>query len=108
MADAGGPYAGTLTGMGMMGGSVTITLNGTGSFNPSGAVTDMTFTWTFSDGGSQSGLGLISPTRVYNTAGCYSVTLVVDNGTQSGPSTAQVSITSAAGMGMAGGGGGCP
>ena len=105
-ANAGGPYSGSLMGMGMGMGGVTITFDGSGSINPSGAVTAMTFTWTFSDGGSQSGPGLISPTRTYSTAGCYSVELVVNNGVDSIPATAQVSITSMGGM--MGGGGGCP
>lgn len=53
-----------------------LTLDGSGSTNPSGLGT-LSYNWDFGDGFNGSG---ISPSHIWNTAGVYNVTLVVNNG----------------------------
>jgi len=80
IANAGGPYAGTV--------NVAITLNGSASSDPDGSVVG--YQWNFGDGGGGAGA---MPVHAYAAIGTYSVTLTVtdsDGLTHSAVTTAQV------------------
>ena len=79
VANAGGPYSGTV--------AQTITFDGSKSTTPAGQT--LTYVWTFGD--TTSGAGL-SPTHAYTTAGTYTVTLTV-TGTSGGTATAMATAT---------------
>ncbi len=81
VADAGGPYSGQT--------GAQIQLDGTGSTDPDGTITD--YAWDFGDGSSGSGA---SPTHAYASAGSYTATLTVtddDGATHS--ATADVTVS---------------
>ena len=80
IANAGGPYSGTV--------NVTITFNGSASSDPDGSVVG--YQWNFGDGGSAAGA---MPVHAYAATGTYIVTLTVtdsDGLTHSAATTAQV------------------
>lgn len=81
VADAGGPYSGSV--------GVPVDFSGTGSQDPDGTI--VSYSWNFGDGNSGSGP---SPSHAYAAAGSYAVTLTVtdnDNLTDSASATASVS-----------------
>lgn len=67
VAAAGGPYAGTE--------DITVSFDGSGSYDPDGDV--LTYSWNFGDGDTGSGP---TPTHTYTAGGIYNVTLVVNDG----------------------------
>jgi PKD repeat protein len=80
VADAGGPYAGTI--------NVAISFDGSASRDPDGSV--VSYLWNFGDGGTAPDL---APVHAYAVAGSYTVTLTVtdnDGLTHSASTTAQV------------------
>jgi PKD repeat protein len=80
VANAGGPYNNAL-------GQPTL-FSGSGSFDPEGQA--LSYSWDFGDG--TSGVGE-TPSHIYSAVGTYTVTLVVDDGTQpSLPVTTTVEI----------------
>jgi len=81
VANAGGPYAGTV--------NVAISFNGAASRDPDGSV--VSYLWNFGDGTSASG---VTAVHAYAAAGSYTVRLTVtdnDGLTNSASTTAQVS-----------------
>ena len=73
----------------------TVTLNGSGSTNPSGVGT-LTYSWAFSSRPTGSNAALVNPTSVTPTfipdvAGAYVIVLTVSNGT--GTDSASVTVT---------------
>ena len=79
VADANGPYSGTV--------NVPLTLDGTASSDPDGTI--VSYDWDFGDGNTGSGE---TPTHTYNADGNFSVTLTVtddagDTGTDSSTAT---------------------
>lgn len=81
VANAGGPYAGTV--------NVAISFNGAASRDPDGSV--VSYLWNFGDGATASG---VTPMHTYSSAGSYTVRLTVtdnDGLTNSASTTAQVS-----------------
>ena len=68
LADAGGPYAGEA-------GSTSVQFDGSASGDLDGDA--LTFAWDFGDGSSASGM---MPTHIYETAGNFPVSLVVNDG----------------------------
>ena len=81
VANAGGPYAGTV--------SVAISFNGAASRDPDGSV--VSYLWNFGDGATASG---VTAMHAYTAAGSYTVRLTVtdnDGLTNSASTTAQVS-----------------
>lgn len=64
VADANGPYVGTV--------GVPVQFDGSGSSDPNGTI--VSYAWDFGDGDSGSGVG---PTHTYAAAGLYNVTLTV-------------------------------
>jgi PKD repeat protein len=81
VADAGGPYAGSV--------NAAISFDGSASRDPDGSV--VSYLWNFGDGGTASGA---APVHVYAAAGSYAVTLTVtdnDGLSDSATTTAQVS-----------------
>jgi PKD repeat protein len=84
VAKAGGPYNSTL--------GSTIPFNGGASTDPEQQ--PLTYDWNFGDG-SAHGTG-VAPRHVYNSAGIYTVTLVVnDGGTSSAPASATATVINA-------------
>ena len=83
VANAGGPYSGVA-------GETLVTFDGSGSSDPENDALD--YAWDFGDSiGTGTG---VAPTYVYQTAGSYTVTLVVTDGTSdSDPATAAVEIS---------------
>jgi len=80
IANAGGPYSGTV--------NVAITFNGSASSDPDGSV--VSYQWNFGDGADAAGA---MPVHAYAATGTYTVTLTVtdsDGLTHSAPTTAQV------------------
>ena len=80
IANAGGPYSGTV--------NVAITFNGSASSDPDGSVVG--YQWNFGDGGGAAGA---MPVHAYAATGTYTVTLAVtdsDGLTHSVVTTAQV------------------
>jgi PKD repeat protein len=80
IADAGGPYSGTV--------HVALAFNGSGSRDPDGSVVG--YEWNFGDGGAAAGA---MPVHTYTVPGTYAVTLTVtdsDGLTHSGSTTARV------------------
>ena len=63
-ANAGGSYSGMA--------AQSINLNGGNSFDPDGTVAS--YSWSFGDGGTGSG---VAPSHAYNAAGTYNITLTV-------------------------------
>ena len=81
-AVAGGPYSGLV--------GSSILLNGTASSDPEGS--PLTYSWTLSDGRTLTGA---QPTVSFATAGSYTASLVVSDGTLSStPSVASITVTS--------------
>ncbi len=81
VADAGGPYTGTV--------GTAVQFDGSGSFDMDGDV--LTYQWDFGDGAT--GVGVM-PTHIYTTAGNYVATLTVSDGVNAPQSdTATVDIT---------------
>lgn len=81
VANAGGPYAGTV--------NVAISFNGGASRDPDGSV--VSYLWNFGDGATASG---VTSMHAYSVAGSYTVRLTVtdnDGLTNSASTTAQVS-----------------
>ena len=68
VADANGPYSGTV--------GVAVTFDGTGSNDPDGTIDS--YSWDFGDGSTGTGP---SPTHTYATAGMFNVTLTVTDNT---------------------------
>ena len=66
IADANGPYSGTL--------GSDVTFDGSGSSDPDGDA--LTYSWDFGDGGTGSG---VNPTHSYAATGIYNVTLTVED-----------------------------
>jgi PKD repeat protein len=90
VADAGGPYSGTV--------GVAVTFSGAGSTDPDGDA--LTYAWDFdATNGIQVEATGVSPQHTYGAPGTYTVTLTVSDGTLSDSDTAIATIT-------AGGGGG--
>jgi chitodextrinase len=82
-ANAGGPYTGKV--------GVPVVFNGSGSGDPEGQ--PLTYSWDFGDGAVGSG---VAPSHTYSSAGHYTVTLVVNDGTfSSAPVTTTVDIAPA-------------
>ena len=80
VANAGGPYSGYR--------NTPIAFNGTASSDPDND--PLTYTWTFGDGSTGTGP---TPNHPYASAGNYTVTLVVSDGTlTSAPATTTVAI----------------
>jgi YD repeat-containing protein len=81
IANAGGPYTGTV--------GQNTSFSGGGSFDPDGSI--VSYAWNFGDGGAGSG---VAPTHIYTTAGTYNVTLTVtDNNGATGSATATATVT---------------
>ncbi|HET7694175.1 MAG TPA: PKD domain-containing protein [Vicinamibacterales bacterium] len=82
-AAAGGPYSGDA--------GATIAFSASGSSDPDGD--SLTYAWTFSDGGTATG---VNPRRTYQTAGTFSATVTVSDGRGgSASATASITITAA-------------
>ncbi len=80
VANAGGPYTGTV--------GTPVQFNGSGSFDPDGTVNS--YSWNFGDGTTGTGA---TPTHAYSAAGVYTVTLTVtDNAAQTGSIQTTASI----------------
>ena len=80
VADAGGPYSGTV--------DVAVQFDGSASTDPDGSV--MNYAWNFGDGNTGTGVG---PVHIYTTPGTYTVQLTVtdDSGdTGSSQTTADI------------------
>jgi PKD repeat protein len=91
VANAGGPYSGSR--------NQAIAFNGSASSDPEDDA--LTYSWNFGDGTIGSGA---SPTHAYPTAGTYTATLVVNDGTvDSSPATATVTLANQAPVANAGG-----
>jgi len=67
VADAGGPYTGTI--------NVPVSFDGTGSSDPDGDT--LTYSWDFGDGTTGSGA---TPSHTYTASASYTVTLTVSDG----------------------------
>ena len=81
VADANGPYTGTV--------GSPVQLDGTGSTDPDGTI--VSYMWDFGDGSSGTGP---TPTHTYSAAGTYNVTLTVtDSNNASDSSTTTATIT---------------
>ncbi len=80
VASAGGPYRS----------EDQVTVDGRGSYSPDGS-TPLTYSWSFGDGGTGSG---VAPTHSYAADGTYTITLVVTDatGAASDPATATATI----------------
>ncbi|HMG72798.1 MAG TPA: PKD domain-containing protein, partial [Pyrinomonadaceae bacterium] len=82
VANAGGSYRGVI--------AQNVVFSGAGSFDSDGSITS--YSWSFGDGGTGSG---VSPIHPYSAAGTYNVTLTVtDNLGAQGSATTTVSISS--------------
>jgi PKD repeat protein len=82
VADAGGPYTGTV--------GAPVSFDGTASSDPEGPIA--TYSWDFGDGGIGTG---VTPSYPYTASGNYNVTLIVtDNSgeTATDVSTAQIAV----------------
>jgi len=79
-ASAGGPYRS----------EDQVTVDGRGSYSPDGS-TPLTYSWSFGDGGTGSG---VAPIHAYAADGTYTITLVVTDatGAASDPATATATI----------------
>ncbi|WP_455219768.1 PKD domain-containing protein [Kaarinaea lacus] len=84
VADAGGPYNGTV--------DVAVQFDGTGSTDTDGSI--VSYAWDFGDGNSGTGVG---PVHIYTTAGTYDVTLTVtdDSGDTGNSQTTAVIVAAA-------------
>jgi large repetitive protein len=82
VADAGGPYTGTV--------GTAIQLDGSGSSDPDGD-TPLIYAWDLGDGSTAAG---VAPTHTYSGAGTYTVSLVVTDsrGLASEPSTTTATV----------------
>lgn len=84
VANAGGPYSGTV--------GTAVSFNGSGSSDPQGQA--LTFAWNFGDNTTGSGA---SPTHTYSTAGTYTASLTVTNtASLTGTATAKATIAAVA------------
>lgn len=82
-ANVGGPYSGRV--------GTAVIFNGAGSNDPEGQ--PLTYSWNFGDGGTGSSP---TPSHTYTSAGTYTVTLVVNDGTlNSTPATTTAVISPA-------------
>ncbi len=72
VADPGGPYTGTA--------GAPVQFDGSGSFDPDGSVSS--YAWNFGDGNTGTG---VTPSHTYAAAGNYTVSLVVNDGTDDSP-----------------------
>lgn len=84
LAAAGGPYTGTP--------GVALVFDGSGSSDPDGPASGLTYVWTFGDG--TGGAGAVPP-HAFTSPGTYRVTLVVKDraGAMSAPATTTATIT---------------
>ncbi|NIP31094.1 MAG: PKD domain-containing protein [Candidatus Dadabacteria bacterium] len=83
VADAGGPYIGTV--------NKTITFDGSSSYDPDTDDT-LTFSWNFGDGTTGEG---VSPDHMFTSEGNYTVVLtVIDNHGEPSTSTANLEVKS--------------
>ena len=83
IADANGPYSGTV--------GIAVTFNGSASTDPDGTI--VAYDWTFGDGNTGTG---VNPTNTYAAAGIYTVTLTVtDDGGLTDTATSTASIVAA-------------
>ena len=83
VADAGGPYSGTV--------DVAVQFDGSGSTDPDGSI--VSYAWDFGDGNTGTG---VNPSHTYAAAGTYDVQLTVtdDSGdTNSSQTTAEIGET---------------
>jgi PKD repeat protein len=81
LANAGGPYIGTV--------GAAVTFNGSGSSDAGGSI--VSYAWNFGDGSTGTGVG---PTHTYTAAGSFTVTLTVtDNGGLTNTATTTATIT---------------
>jgi len=80
VANAGGPYSGVS--------QIAVQLNGSGSSDPDGTISN--YAWTFGDGTTGSGM---NPSHVYELPGTYTVSLTV---TDNSGATASASTTAVA------------
>jgi uncharacterized protein YjdB/PKD repeat protein len=84
VADAGGPYAGTV--------DVAVTFDGSGSADVDGTI--VSYAWDFGEGNTGSGAG---PSHTYVTDGTFTVSLTVtDDGGATDTATESVTVTAAA------------
>lgn len=83
VANAGGPYSGTV--------GQSVQFDGSGSSDPNGDA--LTYNWDFGDG--MSGIG-VKPTHTYTAAGSYNVALTVSDGTLSSNAPTVANIYSGA------------
>jgi RHS repeat-associated protein len=82
IANAGGSYSGII--------AQNAPFNGGSSYDPDGSI--VTYSWTFGDGGTGSGM---APTHAYTSAGTYTVTLTVtDNLGAQGSASTTISVSS--------------
>jgi len=80
VADAGGPYSGSV--------GTAIAFDGSASYDADGS--PLSYAWDFGDGTTGTG---VAPSHVYAAAGDYTVTLVVNDGDlDSAPSTTTATV----------------
>ncbi len=85
VADAGGPYSGTV--------ATAIDFDGTGSADPDGSI--VSYDWNFGDGSNGSGP---TPSHAYGSGGVFTVTLTVtDSDNLQDTATANVNVADASG-----------
>ena len=94
VADAGGPYSGTIMGGGG-GGGATIIFDGSASFDPDGDIIT-SYEWDFGDGAIGTG---VAPSYTYTVACPYTVTLTVTANGDSGQASTTATITQMGGGG---------
>jgi len=85
VADAGGPYSGTV--------ATAVSFDGTGSRDPDGSI--VTYAWDFGDGNTGSGA---TPSHAYASGGVFTITLTVtDSDNLQDTATTSASVADASG-----------